>query len=122
MRTANSSTEVAGSAWETVAYIRLEPAWLALPALVYTAITVLLIVTVVETKSTKVPVWKHTSLGILRGLNGENQGKLRSDATQDAKDCTMQLTETSGFWKLDEIYHGGTNAARERRPFLRWLS
>jgi hypothetical protein len=122
MRTANQSVEVYGTAWETVAFIRLQPAWLILPAFVYMAITLLLISIIVETNRTKVPVWKHTSLGLLRGLKGEEQGKSRRDAKQDAQDSAMQLTETSGVWNLDPVYCDGTDITRERKPFLRWLN
>jgi hypothetical protein len=93
-----------------------------LPAFIYIAITLLLIFTIVETNRTKVPVWKHTSLGLLRGLKGEEQGKSRRDAKQDAQDSAMQLTETSGVWNLDPVYHDGINTTRERNPFLGWPS
>lgn len=100
MRTANSSTIISGAAWETVPFVRLEPYWLAMPAFIWASITLLLLCTILENRRAHVPIWKHTTLGLLSSLKGEEQGKLRNNAKEDAKHSAMYLAETSGFWKF----------------------
>jgi hypothetical protein len=103
MRTSEYSTEIGGSAWEHISFIRVDFIWLVLPAFVYVSITFVLFSTVYQSAMTDVPTWKHTSLGLIRALQGEKAGTVMYEAKESAKVKVMQLVVHDGHRRLHNI-------------------
>lgn len=101
MRTASSSTIVNGTAWESKPSYKLQPAWLAFPAVLYVAITGLLILTIAENRRSNAPVWKNSVLGLLRALDGDETGRAKSTMEKKARETTLQLNEVENVWVFE---------------------
>ncbi|KAJ4290412.1 hypothetical protein N0V90_010628 [Kalmusia sp. IMI 367209] len=112
--TANNDEVVHGTAWEQVPFFKLEPAWLTLPAIVYLTITVLFVSTIIQSERNGEPVWKHTTLGVLRALNGEKATELEAKVKEDLRNSYMHLVHTRGFWHLYEV-SGDKVASRKHK-------
>ncbi|KAH7117632.1 hypothetical protein B0J11DRAFT_570868 [Dendryphion nanum] len=115
MRTSNSSDFVIGIAFEDLQFFQFEPAWLAMPAFMYITVTVLLIATIRKTNKTGTPVWKHTALGLLRGLGGEKKTMKKREVDQVVGKTSMQLVDQGDSWKLVGVDREETEAARPRK-------
>lgn len=113
-RTADTySLKVEGTAWEKITFFKLEPAWLTLPITLYVATTVLLICTIVQCKHDQEPVWKHTTMGILRALAGKKMTKLAAETEEELRNSYLHLRNKDRVWKLEAVA-GGSEASRKR--------
>ncbi len=98
MRIANSSSELPGTAWENVQFIKVDFRWLALPVFVYASITVLLFCTVFKSRRSDAPIWKQSYLGLLQGENSKGGPVSRSNLKNTAKQDDVKLVRAGGTW------------------------
>lgn len=93
IRTAGNSTAYSGTGFNSVTYIEITWAWLALPIALVVLTFVLLLVVILRNRASGTPVWKSSSMALLfHNLEGWDQSELRIDGPADLTARLDQMT------------------------------
>ncbi|KAF3061486.1 hypothetical protein GL218_03677 [Daldinia childiae] len=100
MRNSRNSTPIAGEALRTQVYIEVQWGWVALPITLIVLSLFLLVVMVVRTHRSDLPVWKSSSIALLsHEVNGwtPGSGVMRETSTlnKEARDISVRLLSDS---------------------------
>ncbi|KAI1658412.1 hypothetical protein F4813DRAFT_395758 [Daldinia decipiens] len=106
MRNSRNSTPIAGEALRTQIYIEVQWGWIALPLTLIVLSLFLLVVMIVRTHRSDLPVWKSSSIALLsHEVNGwaPGGGVIRETSTlqKEARDISVMLPSDSQDMRYD---------------------
>lgn len=100
-RTASSAEQVNGTAWTTERIIEVDPLWLAMPGSLWFITTVFLFTTIWLSRKNDAPIWKSSTLAVLKRMDSSNVSTLK-DMQKDGERKTVRLFSGGEGWQLRE--------------------
>jgi len=91
---------MSGASWANTPYILVDFRWLALPAIIYIGITILLFATALWAEVSESPLWKSSLLVLLWCMNPDNQVASGEEADNDARLLNLHLQKNEKGWQL----------------------